>query len=159
MTAHEKAVDALNRRLERLQANLREARSESAQQFLFQSLVVTLGLSEAMTDYINRVGQYSQRRHGEFKQTTAAEGARHAELLKTGTALLEQLKANPTDRALRNEIELAQKAMTGVTKNLRRGAFALQRELALSMAMIDKLAESVRRICEADQSEALKRGR
>jgi hypothetical protein len=157
MTPHEKAVHALNSRLERLQANLREARSETAQQFLFQSLVVTLGLSEAMTDYIKQVGEYSQRRHGEFKQASVAEGARHAELLKSGSALLEQLKASPTDRALRKEIERAQRNMEGITKELRRGAFALQRELALCMAMIDKLAENVRRLCEADQTAALKR--
>ena len=157
MTPHEKAVAALNHRLERLQANLGEARSEVVQQFLFQSLVVTLGMSDAMSDYVKAVGQHSQRRHGEFRQAAATEGERHAGLLKSGQGLLEQLKASPTDRAVRKEIERAQRDMTEITKNLRRGAFALQRELALCMGMIDKLADGVRRLCEADRPDALKR--
>lgn len=157
MTPHEKAANAINRRLERLQANLPTTKSEVAQQFLFQSLVVTLGMSEAMTDYVKTVGEYAQRRHGEFKDTTATVGARHAGLLTTGQELLEQLKANPTDRTLRREIEVAQRAMEAIQKDLRRGAFSLQRELSLSMAMIDRLAETVRRLCEAEQAETLKR--
>lgn len=157
MTPHEKAVNAINHRLERLQANLREARTEAAQQFLFQSLVVTLGASETMSDYIKTVGQYAQRRHGDFKQTTSTDGARHAELLKSGQKLLEQLKTNPNDRALRQEIARAQQDMEAIQKELRRGAFALQRELALGVALIDKLSESIRRLCEADEAEALQR--
>jgi hypothetical protein len=157
MSPHEKAVNAINHRLERLQANLRDARTESAQQFLFQSLVVTLGLSETLSDYIRSVGQYAQRRHGAFKQTTATDGARHAALLQSGQEMLAQLKANPSDAALRKEIARAQQEMEAIQKELRRGAFSLQRELALSVALVDKLSESIRRFCEADDAEALRR--
>lgn len=157
MTSHEKAVNAINTRLERLQANLREAHSEAVQQFLFQSLVVTLGMSEALNDYIRTVGHYAQRRHGEFKQASVTVTERHSELLKSGRELLEQFKASPTDRALRKEIERAKKEMEGLQKNLRRDSFAVQRELAFCMAMIDHVADSVRRMCAAEKSEALKR--
>ena len=158
MTPHEKAVSAINSRLERLQANLRDAQPETVQQFLFQSLVVTLGMSEALNDYIKTVGQYAQRRHGAFKQASGTVSERHADLLKSGRELLERFKANPTDRALRQEIERAKKEMEGIQKNLRRDAFAVQRELSRSMAMIDHVADSVRRICAAEKSDALKRG-
>jgi hypothetical protein len=157
MTPTEKAVNALTHRLERLQANLREAQSETARRFLFQSLVVTAGMGEAMTDYIKRVGEYAQRRQGEFKQTTVTLSARHAELLKAGTVLLEQLKANPTDRPLRQEIDRMQQDMAAIQKNLRRGAHVLQSELSLIMAMVDEIALSVRRLCEAEQPDVLKR--
>lgn len=157
MTPHEKAVNALNRRLERLQANLREASVESARRFLFQSIVITLGVAEALSDYIKSVGQHAQRRYGELKQTKDTLGAQHAELLQSGNVLLEQLKANPTDRAIRREIERLQQSIEAVQKNLRRGANALQRELAPSLAMIDKIADSVRRLSEADESAVLKR--
>ena len=157
MSPHEKAVAAINRRLERLQANLREARSETAQQFLFQSLVVTLGLSEALTDYAQTVGAYSQRRHDGFKQTTTAAAAQQTDLLKSARELLEQLKANPTDRTLQKQIAAAQKDMAATQKDLRRGSFDLQRELALGMAKIDELAVSVRRLCETEETAGLKR--
>ena len=157
MTPHEKAVTALNARLERLQANLREANAESAQRFLFQSLVVTLGVAEALNDYIKGVGQYARRRHGELKETNEALAAQHAGLLESGRDLLEKLKASPADRGLRREIERAQQAMAAIQKNLRRGANALQRDLAPSLALIDQMAESVRRLGEAEQSDALKR--
>ena len=65
MTPHEKAVNAINARLERLQANLREAKVETAQGFLFQSIVVTIAIAEALNDYIKQVGEYARRRHGE----------------------------------------------------------------------------------------------
>ncbi len=157
MTPHEKAVNALNGCLERLQANLRKTSAETAQQFLVQAIVVTLGASEAMTDYIKTVGIHSQRRHGEFKQRSATVGERHAELLKSGKELLEQLKVTPTDKAIRKQIDAAQRDMARIQKDLRREAFALQRELALGVAMIDRVAESVRRFCEADRNEEMQR--
>jgi hypothetical protein len=67
------------------------------------------------------------------------------------------LKASPNDRVIRKEIEAAQRQMESIQKDLRRESFSLQRELALSVAMIDKLADSVRRLCEAEASEGLKR--
>ena len=157
MTHHEKAVSALNARLERLQTNLSAAKSDTAQQFLVQSIVVSLGINESMTEYVKTVGKYAQRRHGEFKQASAKDTARHAEFLKSGSELLEQLKANPTDRAIRKEIEAAKRNMTIIQKSLRRGAFSLQRELAGSVATVDKLADSIRRLCEADHSDVLLR--
>ena len=157
MSSHEKAVSALNQRLERLQANLREAESENTQRFLLQSIAVTIGLGEALNDYIKKVGEYAQRRHAELKQANEAIAAQHAEVLNAGKELLERFKANPTDRALRKELELAQKNMTALQKTARRGTNALQREVAPSIAMIDTFAESVRRFSEADRTEALKR--
>lgn len=157
MTPIQKAESALNRRIEQIQANLREPRSEAAQQFLFQSLVVCVGLGEALTDYLKMIGQYAQGRHGELKQTQETLTVQHAQALQAGTALLERLKANPTDRALRKEIEQTQKTMEGIQKTLRRGANSLQREVAPSLAMIDTLALSVRRLGEAEAIEALKR--
>jgi hypothetical protein len=157
MTPHEKAVAALNRRLERLQANLGTAESDTARRFLFQSIVVTLGIADALNDYIKRVGEYAKRRHSEIKQANETLAARHAALLQGGKELLEKLKANPTDRVLRKEIERAQNDMEGIQKSLRRGANSLQRDVAPSVAMIDQLAESVRRLCEAEENEALKR--
>ena len=157
MTSIEKAENALNRRIERLQANLREADSETARRLLFQSLVVCVGIGEALTDYVKMIGQFAQGRHGELKQAQATLSARHADLLKSGRDLLERLKANPGDQLLRKEIELAQQDMAAIQKTLRRGANALQREVAPSMAMIDKLADSLRRLAEADQIDAMKR--
>ena len=90
MTPHEKAVNALNLRLEQLQANLREANLESARPFLFQSLVGTIGVAEALNDYIKEVGTYARRRHAELKKTNDTLAARHADMLKSGNALLEQ---------------------------------------------------------------------
>lgn len=157
MTPHEKAVDALNRRLERLQANLRDASQEPARPFLFQSVVGTLGVAEALNDYIKEVGEHAQRRHAELKHTNDTLAARHADLLKAGNVLLEKFKANPADNVLRKEIERVQQDMAAIQKTLRRGANALQRDVAPSVAQIDKLAESVRRLGEAEQLDALKR--
>lgn len=158
MTPAEKAVNAVNSRIERLQAHLREAKSEAAQRFLSESVLVTIGVGEALAGYIKAVGEHAQRRHGELKATNAALTAQHAELLKGGQALLEQLKANPTDRAIRKEIDLAQQNMETVQKTVRRGANALQRDLAPSLALIDKFAVSVRKLSDAEETEALKRG-
>src|ERR1051325_8260382 len=130
MTPHEKAIAAINTRLERLQASLREAKEESAQRFLIQAVVVTLALADAFNTYIKAVGEYAQRRHGELKQTRETLTAQHAELLKTGQELLEKLKAAPTDKTLQKEIERVQTAMESLQKNLRRGANALQRDVA-----------------------------
>lgn len=157
MTPIEKAENALNRRIERIQASLREARSETARRFLFQSLVVCAGIGEALRDYIKAIGQYAQERHRELKQTHDTLTAQHADLLKAGTELLARLKANPSDRGIRKEIELAQKNMEAIQKTLRRGANALQREVAPSMSMIDQLALSIRRLGEADELPTLKR--
>lgn len=157
MAPIEKAENALNRRIGRIQADLRATTSETAQHFLVQALVACAGIGEALSHYVRTIGEYAQARHGELKQTHATLTGQHADVLKSGNELLERLKANPTDRALRKEIEVAQKAMAAIQKTLRRGADSLQRELAPSMAMIDKLALSVRRLGEADQIDALKR--
>src|SRR5688500_8705383 len=118
MTPIEKAENALNGRISQLQASLREAKSETAQRFLIQSLVVCIGIGEALTDYVRMIGEYAKGRHGELKQTHDTLTAQHAGLLKTGQELLERLKADPTDRALRKEIEAAQKSMAAIQKNL-----------------------------------------
>lgn len=157
MTPHEKAVNAINHRLERLQANLREAKAESAQRFLFQSLLVTIGFAEALNDYAASVGRYARRRHAELKRSNESLTAEHATLLKSGQELLGKLKANPTDRTLRKEIEVAQRAMEKIQKEVRRGANALQRELAPSVGLVDQIAASLRRLAEADQRDALQR--
>jgi hypothetical protein len=157
MTPSEKAENALNRRIEQLQANLREARTETAQRFLFHSLVVCVAIGEALTHYVKTIGEYAQGRHVGLKQTHDSLTAQHAELLKSGTEQLERLKANPADKSIRKEIERAQQAMAAIQKTLRRGANALQREVAPSIAMIDKLAATIRRFGEADQLDALKR--
>lgn len=157
MTPHEKAIHAINARLERLQVNLREAKGENAQRFMFQSLVATIASAEALNDYIKMVGKYAQRRHAELKQKNETLAAQHADLLKSGQDLLEKLKANPTDRALRKEIEVVQRNMETVQKDLRRGTNALQRELSPSLAMIDEMAVNIRRLCEAEHIDALKR--
>jgi hypothetical protein len=157
MTPTEKAEAALNTRLERLQVNLRATTSESSRRFLAQSLVVCIGLGEAMTDYVKMIGEYARGRYGEIKQTHATLTAQHADLLKAGGELLEQLKANPSDRVVRQEIERAQKAMESIQKTLRRGADTLQRDLAPSMGLVDKIALGVRRLAEASQADELKR--
>jgi hypothetical protein len=157
MTPTEKAEAALNARLERLQANLRETTSDTARRFLLQSLVVCVGLGEALTDYVKMIGRYAHSRYADLKQTHDTLTAEHADLLKSGTELLERLKANPTDRIIRQEIDTAQRNMATIQKNLRRGADSLQRDLAPSMAMVDKLAVSVRRFGEAGDVKALTR--
>lgn len=157
MTPIEKAENALNRRLESLQAKLREAKSEVSRRFLFQSLVVSVGLGEALADYVKAIGQYAQGRHGELKQMQETLIAQHADLLKSGNELLERLKADPSDRVIRKEIERAQQAMAGIQKTLRRGADSLQRDVAPSMAIAEKLSLSLRRLGEAEQPETLQR--
>jgi hypothetical protein len=157
MTPTEKAEAALNTRLERLQVNLRAAASESSRRFLAQSIVACLGLGEAMTDYVKMIGEYAQGRYGEIKQSHATLTMQHADLLKAGGELLERLKAAPNDSGIRKEIERTQQAMESIKKTLRRGANTLQRDLAPSMGMVDKIAASVRRFAEAEQPETLKR--
>jgi hypothetical protein len=157
MTPAEKAIHAVNARIERLQARLREANAEPTRRFLFESVLVTIGIGEALTDYIKTVGDHARRRHGELKASNAALETQHAELLKSGQQLLEQLKANPTDRAIRKEIDGLQQGMATIQKNLRRGANALQRDVAPGLAKIDALAESVRKVSDAEQIDALKR--
>lgn len=157
MTPIEKAENALNRRIERLQAKLGDASSETARNFLLQSLVACVGIGEALTHFVKSIGHYAQGRHGELKRTHDSLTAQHADLLKSGNELLERLKANPGDRAIRKEIEQAQQNMAAIQKTLRRGANALQREVAPGIAMIDKLAASLRRFGEAEELEPLKR--
>ncbi|HVS51650.1 MAG TPA: hypothetical protein VHD62_04785 [Opitutaceae bacterium] len=157
MTPAEKAVAAINARIERLQGTLRESKSEAAQRFLSESILVTIEIGEALTDYIKAVGAHAQRRHGALKDTHAALTAQHAEALQSGQALLERLKADPSDRALRKEIEATHQSMAAIQKNLRRGTNVLQRELAPSLASIDRIATSVRRFSEAESSDALLR--
>lgn len=157
MTPHEKAVNAINARLERLQANLRESNVEAVQQFLFQSIVATVGVAEALNDYIKAVGAYAERRHREVRQTNERLTVQHAELLQSAKDMLEKLKANPTDRAVHKEIERAQQEMEAIQKAVRRGANVLQRETAPCLALIDEMAMSVRKLGEVDQRDALKR--
>ena len=57
MTPIEKAENALNRRISQLQANLRDSTSETSQRFLLQSLVVSIGIGEALTDYVKKIGK------------------------------------------------------------------------------------------------------
>lgn len=157
MTPIEKAENSLNRRLEQLQALLRGDQPEATRQVLVQSVVICIGLGEALTEYIRMIGQFAQERHGELKESHAALQAEHAVLLQSGQELLERLKASPSDRAIRKEIERAQQAMEGIQNTLRRGANSLQRDLAPSMGVMEELAESVRRLGEADETMALKR--
>lgn len=157
MTLHEKALNAINARLERLQAGLRDAREEPAQRFLLQAIVATVAAAEALNDYVKAVGQHAQRRHAEAKSAHDALGAQHAGLLQSGQELLAQLKANPTDRALRKEIDRVQQSMAAVQKSVRRAANALQRDLAPSLALVDRAAESVRRLGDADDTDDLRR--
>jgi putative component of toxin-antitoxin plasmid stabilization module len=157
MTPHEKAVHAINARLERLQANLREAGTETARQFLFQSIIVTIGLSEALNDYVRTMGAYAQRRHGQLKQENDALAAQHDEWMKIGAEWLEKFKASPADKSIRKEIERAQKNMAHVQKSMRRAADTLRRELGPGLAVIDEAAVSIRRLCEATDAPGLKR--
>lgn len=157
MTPIEKAETALNGRIERLQANLREAQSETARQYLFQSLVACIGTGEALTGFVRAIGEFAQGRHGELKEAHTTLTAQHADLLKAGNEQLARLKANPADRAILKEIEATQRKMEAIQKSLKRGANALQREVAPSMAQIDELALTVRRLGEADQLDAFKR--
>jgi len=119
--------------------------------------VVCVGLGEALTDYVKTIGAYAQARYAKLKETHTTLTNEHAALLASGTEMLERLKANPSDRDVRNEIERAQRDMAAIQKTLRRGADSLQRDLAPSMAMVDQLALTVRRIGEASEREELKR--
>lgn len=157
MTPLEKAEAALNSRIERIQTNLKDTRSESARSFLFQSLVVCVGIGEALAGYVNAVQVYANTRYNEIKDMQGRLTAEHDGLLASGNDLLERLRANPTDRDLLKQIEQTKKDMAAVQKTLRRGADSLQSELAPSMGIMDKLALSIRRIAEADGIDPLKR--
>jgi len=157
MTPIEKAENALNRRIERIQANLLEAKSETARQLQFQSLIVCIGIGEALKDYVKTIGEFAQSRHAELKAANDSLTARHAQVLQNGNELLERFKGNPRDAGIRNEIELAKREMAAIQKTLRRGADSLRRDVAPSLAMIDQLALAVRRFGEADQTDALQR--
>lgn len=157
MTTHEKAVNAINARLERLQSTFRDAQLEASRQAALQSIIVTIGVAGALEDYIRMVGAYARRRHGEVKQANDALAAQHAQMLQSGRELLEKLKLDPADTSVRKEIEGAQRNMASVQKALRGEANALQRELAPCLALIDQAAVSVRQFSEADDSVALKR--
>lgn len=157
MTPIEKAETALNSRIIRLQGTLHEAKSETAERFLVQSIIVCIGIGEALIDYVRMIGQFASERNGELKKTQAALVAQHARLLSSGKELLERLKAKPTDRILRKEIDEVQRSMAAIQKALKRGANSLQRDVAPSTAMIDQVATTIKRLCEADQLDALKR--
>jgi hypothetical protein len=157
MNSTEKAEAELNGRLERLQVNLRTATGETSRRFLTQSILVSVALGEAMTDYVRMIGDYARARYSEIKQEQGTLMPQHAELLKRGGELLEQLKASPDDRSIRKEIERTQHGMETIQRTLRRRADGLQRDLAPSMGMVEKIATSVRRFAEADQLEGLKR--
>jgi hypothetical protein len=157
MTPAEKAETALNHRLERLQDELRRAKSEMAQRALFQSLLVCLAISDALRDYIKAIGAYAQGRHAELKEQQGRLTTQHADVLQAGNALLERFKARPTDKAIRREIERAQQEMESIQKTLRRGANALQRDIAPALAAVDPLADAIKRFSDADQIAALER--
>lgn len=157
MTPIEKAENALNFRIEQLRAKLRAAESDTARGFLLQSIVACVGIGDALKDYIKMIGEFAKGRYGELKPEHEALTAQHADLLTAGKAMLEQLKANPSDKALLKEIEKAQAAMETIQKTLRRGANALQRDVAPAIALIDPLSLSIRRLAEADQLDALQR--
>jgi hypothetical protein len=157
MTPIEKAESALNERINQLKANLRETVAEKPRQFLYQSIVVSLGLNEALTVYLSMIGQFARVRYSSIKDSNAALIEQHADLMKSGRGLLEELKANPQDHLLLKRIESAQQQMAAIQKELRRGANALQRELTPSMGAVEKIALSVKRFAEADQRDLLKR--
>lgn len=157
MTAHEKAVAAINARLQQLQAELRATDDETKQRHLLQAVFVTIGAVEALTDFIKSVGAFAQRRHAELKERKAALELRHEELLEAGKAQLERLKADLRDQAVRKELERTQALMAAVQKDLKRGANTLQHEVAPGLAMIDQMSDGVRRLADADKSETLKR--
>lgn len=157
MTPTEKSERALNRRIEQLQEQMQRSDSEVARRYLIQALLVCIGLGEAISDYVATIRQYAKARHGALKVTQIALTAQHEELLNSGKQLLERLKAAPTDRALRKEIETTQRGMAAIQKSLRRGADTLQREVGPSMRLIDQVADSVRRLCEAEGKDTLKR--
>jgi len=157
MSPYEKAVAALNARLERLQSNLSAATQETARLAAFQSIVVTLGLGEALNEYLTSVRDYAQRRHDELKETNDSLTTRHAELLESGKQLLEQLKANPTDREIRRQIDVVASGGRVIQKMVRKGTNALQRDVAPSVATIDPIADTVRKFVETTDRDTLGR--
>jgi hypothetical protein len=157
VTPIEKAEAALNRQIDRIHANLLAAPTEQARQFLVQSLVVSVAIGEALQDYVKAIGEFAQSRHGALKVQHATLGAEHDALLKEGQALLERFKTNPGDQPIRKAIEQAQKSMASIQKTLRRGADALKRDVAPSMALIDELAVSLKHFGEAEHIDGMKR--
>lgn len=157
MNRHEKALEAVNRRLGRLRAELASVQGEAGRQFLVQAIMVTLGVGEELNGYVQRVAEHAQRRQATLKQANEALAAQHAESMISGQGLLERLKADPADRDVRKQIDAVRRRMEEIQKTLRHEAHELQRELAPLVAMIDRLADSVRRLCEAETPEALQR--
>lgn len=157
MSPIEKAESALNTRVATLQANLRAAGATSAQPALFQALLVCLAVGDSLADYVRAVNEHAQARHAELKRVEGELTAQHLALLQAGSQLLEQLKVNPGDKAVRQEIERTKRSMEGVQQKLRRGSYALRNDLAPGIAMIDQVALTIRRFGEADQLEVLKR--
>lgn len=157
MTPIEKAEQALNGQIARLQSRLQTANTESARNDLVQAILVWAGVGEAITEYVNTIEQYAKERHGEIKQAQIALTAEHDELLKSGKEMLERLKANPSDRDLRKEIDRVQQKMESIQKSLRRGADTLQREVNPGIRLIDTVADSLRRLCESEDKDGLKR--
>lgn len=157
MTPMEKAERALNGRIEQFQAKLQQADSELARRSLVQGIVIFVGIGEAISLHVRAVGEYAKARFAEQKKEQAALTTEHDDLLKVGEELLEKFKADPTNRDLHKELERVQGKMALVQKNVRRGANTLQRELAPSLGLIDRIADGVRRLCEAADKEALQR--
>lgn len=150
----QKVESALNRRIEQLQAQLKAAGADSTRRHLVQAILACIGIGEAITDYVATIEAYAKTRHAELKKTQVALTEQHTTLLESGKALLEQLKASPSDRALRKEIEQAQRSMAGIQKKLRRGADTLQQEVAPAIGLIDKIAATLKRLSESEDKEA-----
>lgn len=157
MSPIERAEGALNDRVALLQTSLGSAQTATAQATLFQALLASVAVGEALADYVQSVSEYARERHGKLKQMEATLASQHAALLQSGTKLLEQLKANPGDKAVRKEIERTKRTMEGVQQKLRRGSYTLQSDLAPGMTMIDKVALAIRRFAEAAELDGLKR--
>lgn len=157
MTPIEKAENALNSRIQYFQSKLAEQNSEATRRTLVQALVVYVGIGEAIADYVRTLNQFATSRFATLKQEQAKLTAEHAELLSSGETLLTQLKADPTDRAVRKEIERAQQKMEAVQKTLRRSADALQREISPGVRLLDEMAATLRYLAEAEDALSLKR--
>jgi hypothetical protein len=157
MTPMGKAEAALNGRIAEFQAKLRNAEAEATRRSLVHAVMVLLAIREAVSHYVQAIGDYAKNRFAELKEQQTALTGEHAQLLKSGSEMLERLKANPADREIRKEIERTQRSMEAVQKNLRRGADTFQREIGPSLVLVDKLADSLRRLCESEDQVSLKR--
>lgn len=157
MALMEQAEKALNARIQDFQTKLQAADAGPLRDSLVQAIVVYAGIGEAISAYVQSINQYATARFGELKTAQGTLTTEHAELLKSGHALLEELKLRPTDRALRKEIERTQRKMETLQKTLRRGADALQREISPGVRSLDELAAALRQLAEAEDTAKLRR--